>query len=210
LRGLSAWLSLVALVVLPGCSSSMSTYRAARDHKTPLQNAGAARECNIEGLKAIEKGDLAEAEEYFRKSLEHDLTYAPAHNNLGLVLLQTDRYYEAAWEFEYAAKLAPASPEPRDNLGLLFEELGKVDQAIGEYEKALDLDPQNLATMQHLARAYVKADRKDQRLKEVLERILLVPDDKQWDAWARGQLVRLGRVEAKGATAVIPDQPHSP
>jgi Flp pilus assembly protein TadD len=144
-------------------------------------------------LALIKTQDLQGAEEKFREALEHDLYYAPAHNNLGLVLLQTERYYESAWEFDYAAKLAPESPEPRQNLGLLYENLGHVDQAAETYEAALEIDPDNVVAMRHLARAYVKNDRKDDLLKRLLEKLLMIPSDHQWDVWIRGQLVRLGR-----------------
>jgi Flp pilus assembly protein TadD len=177
---------------------SACSVRSARDFAPAGQgrdqNTPSAQRLNALGLEAIEKGDLNEAEDCFRKANACDLYYAPAHNNLGLVLLRKKAYYEAAWEFEYAARLAPASPEPRDNLGLLYEHIGRLDQAAAEYEAALAIAPDNLATMQNLARAYVKADRRDDRLRQVLEKILLQPpSNPQWDVWARGQLVRLGR-----------------
>jgi hypothetical protein len=34
----------------------------------------------------------------------------PAHNNLGIVYYRQKKYYLAAWEFQYAAKLMAYSP----------------------------------------------------------------------------------------------------
>lgn len=158
-----------------------------------VRDTTVARRLNDQGLSAVEKNDLQTAEERFRQSLEHDLYYTPAHNNLGLVLLQTERYYEAAWEFEYAQRLAPSAVEPRDNLGLLYEQIGRLDRAIDEYEHARKLDPKQLAPMQHLARAYVKVGRDDEKTRNLLYELLAIPQDRQWDEWVRGQVIRLGR-----------------
>lgn len=89
----------------------------------------------------------------------------------------------------------PDAPEPRDNLGLLYEALGRLDRAIGEYQAVLEIDPDRLVTMQHLARAYVKAGKKGDELKNLLEQLLATPQDKQWDVWVRGQMIRVGRPE---------------
>jgi Flp pilus assembly protein TadD len=148
---------------------------------------------NDEGLKDIAKGDWEGAERKFKRALDHDLYYSPAHNNLGLALMQQKRYYEAAWEFESAGKLAPTAVEPRINLGRLYEATGRMDAAIEQYESASKLAPQDGVPMRHLARAYVKAGHTDDRLKTALERILLIQGEPHWDTWARGQLVRLGR-----------------
>lgn len=160
----------------------------------PGRDTVAAQRENTAGLAAVEESDFTLAEKHFRSAIEHDLYYAPAHNNLGLALLECGRFYEAAWEFERAAKLAPNSPEPRANLGLLYESVGRLAAAAAEYDAALALDAQHLTAMRHLARTYVKSDRRDDKLQSILERILLQPpDNPQWDVWARGQLIRLGR-----------------
>jgi len=154
-----------------------------------------AQTLNEEGLRAVDEGNLTRAEEKFRAALTHDLYSPAAHNNLGLVLLETGKYYEAAWEFDYAAQLLPRATAPRQNLALLYENLGRLDRAIEGYEGVLEIDPDNLTAMRHLARAYVKADRKDDKPKRLLEKLLGIPADRQWDAWIRGQLVRLDRAE---------------
>jgi Flp pilus assembly protein TadD len=168
-----------------------------------------ARWLNEEGLKAVEAGDLPKAETKFREAIERDLYYAPAHNNLGLALPHAKRYYEAAWEFEYAAKLTPRSVEPRANLGLVYEGVGQLDRAVTEYEKAAQIDAHDAAVMRHLARAYVKADRRDEGLKKLLDRLVLTPGNEQWDQWVRGQLIRVGRHEPDDVDPSQPAQPVS-
>jgi tetratricopeptide (TPR) repeat protein len=189
-------MTLVALAVLSvtvgGCASrSGMRYRTVADRSQ--QDCRSAQRLNDAGLQWIEEGRVKEAEKKFRQSLEHDLYYAPAHNNLGLVLMRTERHYEAAWEFDYAAKLAPHAVEPRQNLALLYENLGRLDEAISEYENALEIDSQNAVTMRHLARAYVKVGRKDEKLGSLLDKLAHIPGDEPWDRWVRGQIIRLGR-----------------
>ena len=65
-----------------------------------------AQELNGQGLSDIERGDYASAAKAFRSALDVDIFYAPAHSNLGLCLLRQGQAYEAAWEFQYAARVA--------------------------------------------------------------------------------------------------------
>lgn len=185
------------LALAGGCAPGTTrlSYRTAPE--PARRDSLSAQRLNDEGLEFVEDGKIGKAEEKFREALVQDLYHAPAHNNLGLVLLRTNRHYEAAWEFEYAAKLAAHAVEPRQNLGLLFEELGRIEMAIDEYESALTIDPSDATAMRHLARAYVKSGQKKKRLKELLEKLLLIPNDHQWDAWIRGQLIRVGRVDGE-------------
>lgn len=184
---------LATLMIVPACSSTRSASRYRTVPMSPRRDSERAQRLNDQGLLHVEKDHLEKAERAFREALEQDLYYAPAHNNLGLVLLQTQRYYEAAWEFDYAAKLNPRAIEPRQNLGLLYENLGQLDRAVTEYEAALEIDPNHVVAMRHLARVYIKAGRQDNGLKDLLERLLHIPSDREWDVWIRGQLIRFGR-----------------
>jgi len=182
----------LALWTVSGCAGS------GRSHYQTLPSGGkgnteAAQRLNEQGLTLVEESEYEEAEQKFREALGHDIYCAAAHNNLGLVLLQTNRHYEAAWEFEYAAKLVPHAAEPRENLGLLYEAIGRLDKAVEQYESAVDVDPNSVRATRYLARVLVKSDRRDDRLRAALEKILIMKPDGQWDDWARGQLVRLGR-----------------
>ena len=199
---LITWMGAMALGMI-GCTAQHThpTYQTLSD--MPGRDPHRAQLLNEKGLAKIEAGELALAEQQFRKALDHDLYYAPAHNNLGLVLMQAGSYYQAAWEFESAAKLSPRSTQPRENLALLYEKLGKLNQAIDHYESVLEVEASNLVTMRHLARAYVKAGRKDNKLKNLLEKILLISKDGPWDVWIRGQLIRLGRDDDESSLTAL-------
>lgn len=201
---------MLVIIVAASCRSADKSARYQTIPQVPGQCPEQARAANDEGLHAIEEGDFAAAERKFREAIEHDLYYAPAHNNLGLTLLRSRRYYEAAWEFEYAAKLTPHAVEPRANLGLVYEGVGQLDRAVTEYEKAAEIDAHDASVMRHLARAYVKANRKDEGLKKLLDRLVLTPGNEQWDQWVRGQLIRVGRVEERGMDTPGPAPPAQP
>lgn len=189
------FLGLILTLLIAGCAAPGTRPYARATKQQPARNPLTAKKLNDQGLRKLEDGDKEGAEKSFRAAIEQDLYYVPAHNNLGLVLLKKGEYYDAAWEFHTAAKLAPEQSEPRANLAALYEEIGRLDDAIAEYESALDIDPDNLAAMRHLARACVKAGRKDEKTRNLLERLTTHPDGDQWDYWVRGQIIRFGRSE---------------
>lgn len=191
-RSCSVGLAIMGLA-LSGCASGRHRHGVEYDHTTRERAPLTARSLNAEGLRLIEEGDFHAAKKKFQRAIEADLYYVPAHNNLGLVLLREGDYYEAAWQFHCASKMMPRAAEPRANLGLLYENLGRLDRAIDEYEAAIEMDPDNIAAMRHAARAYMKAGEDDDKLKDALETLLSMPDNGQWDYWARGQIIRLGR-----------------
>lgn len=193
LQRVGVCLTYLLLSILPCCRvpPRVSNYQTVQP---PIgRDTQLAQQCNEDGLAFVSDEEFAQAEALFRESLEHDIYNPSAHNNLGLVLLQKKRYYEAAWEFEYAAKLAPYSVQPRANLGLVFERTGRFDRSMKEYESVLEIDPANVQIMRHLARTYVKLDRNPERLLKILNELSFHGEDEQWDYWVRGQLVRLGR-----------------
>ncbi|MGB5538969.1 MAG: sulfotransferase, partial [Gammaproteobacteria bacterium] len=64
-----------------------------------------------------------------------------AHNNLGAVLQQQERYEEAEAEFRTAIKLQPENPEFLTNLGSLMIDKGDADTARNYLEQAIRIDP---------------------------------------------------------------------
>jgi Flp pilus assembly protein TadD len=192
-------------VLCVGCQSSWgrrpaSTYEPGPND--PRRNTEAARKHQEQGMVLLGAGNLEEAEKEFKAALEADLFFGPAHNNLGTVYYRRQRFYEAAWEFQYAAKLMPQKAEPRNNLGLVLESAGKLDEAASWYEKALALEPDTTEAAANLARALVRSNRKDDRTRQLLNDIIMKDSRPEWVEWARGRLASINRPETPETLSV--------
>ena len=136
--------------------------------------------------------DPKTAERLLRDALARDLFFGPAHNNLGVILLNAGDLYGAASEFEWACKLMPGHPDPEVNLGLTLERAGRDGDAMVSYSAALEVYPGYVPALQALARATLMEGRDEPRLREWLETIALQGED-GWRDWASQQLTRLDR-----------------
>ena len=172
-----------AVTFIGGCA----TQRTASPYSG--QSAGArdssrAEALNQEAADMIEK-DPVGAERLLREALAADLYHGAAHNNLGTILLQQGKLYEAAAEFEWARKLLPGHPDPRHNLALTFELAGRYDDALASYAAALDVYPEHLPTIQAMVRLQVRASRANERTAAMLETVAMRGETKEWREWAR-------------------------
>jgi tetratricopeptide (TPR) repeat protein len=104
------------------------------------------------GLKAVlakartfsRAGDLAGAEEQFRRALELAPESAAIRNELGVVLSQAGKLAQALEVFAEAATLAPDDPEILHNQGRAFLLKGLHQEAAGAFARAADLAPGQL------------------------------------------------------------------
>jgi Tfp pilus assembly protein PilF len=190
-------LPLLFAALIAGCASHPRT--SERSFDTDL-----AKKENDHALHLLDEGKLEEAESHLKKSLEADVMYGPAHNNMGLVYYHQGKLYPAAWEFQSAIKLMPYQPEPRNNLGLVFEKAGKITNAAEAYEKARQLEPDNPEYLANLARAKVRRGDRDQETKKLLEELVLKDSRPQWSQWARVNLLRLGNPTSRPTTQPYP------
>ena len=84
---------------------------------------------------------LVEAEAEYRKAVEIRPDFAPAHSNLGYVLMDRGQAGEAEAECRKAIELQPDSVSAHNNLGYVLREQGRLDAAEAEYSKTLELRP---------------------------------------------------------------------
>jgi len=95
------------------------------------------------GYKAAESGDHNIAEGLYRKAIELDPKDSWAHNNLGAVLYNLNRYEEAEAACRKAIKLDPKNAEAHYNLGSVLDDLKRYEEAEAAYRKAIELDPED-------------------------------------------------------------------
>jgi arylsulfatase A-like enzyme/Flp pilus assembly protein TadD len=125
-----------------------------------------ALQLNPRNLKAwYQKGwmsvgsDPTAAADAFEKALTIQPSFAMAHRDLGMVLLQQKRFPEAASHLEKAAELGLGQPRLYNFLGIAYSQSGHFGSAVGVYKKALAKDPDYAEAHLNLSYAYQKLKR---------------------------------------------------
>lgn len=184
--------SLGTLLALGGCSAA-PPHSDPSPYSTLVPRSRDPRRADELNAKAADLliSDPAKAESLLREALGFDLYHGPAHNNLGVIYLEQQRYYEAAAEFEWARRLMPGHPDPRVNLALTLEAGGRISDAIASYEAALEVRPGHLPAIQGLARALVRTGNRDARTRELLDELVMRAPDDTWREWANLERSRM-------------------
>ena len=151
------------------------------------RNQEQARSQTDEAFSLIEKSQFDQAEDLLKKAVIADPLYGPAHNDLGLIDYHRQDFYDAAWEFENAAKLMPRQAPPVNNLGLVMESANKLADAEKQYSAALDLDADNPEYAGNLARVRIKQGKRDSATRKLLDMVIARDHRGEWVTWAREQ-----------------------
>ncbi|MEM9916311.1 MAG: tetratricopeptide repeat protein [Planctomycetota bacterium] len=184
-----AFISL-GLLTGTGCASrGGDRYHVVQAHRQA--NHEAARAKSDAALEAIEVRDFDAAEQLLLDAIAANVGFGPAHNNLGKVYYEQGKLYLAAWEFEYAIKLMPHHPEPRNNLALVLETVRRFDESITHYEAALDLEPDNPELLGNLARAKLRRGDPPDEIKQLLMDLVLKDSRPEWIDWANNELAHM-------------------
>lgn len=189
----------LAFVVIPWLAACQSDGKQSRSDQEgyrtiPAQigrDTGLARTLTTKAAVTLKEGNAEEAEQLLRDALTEDVMYGPAHNNLGQLYYQQKRYYEAAWEFQYAIRLMPHQPIPRNNLGLVFEATGQLDEAVEQYGIAVAEEPDNPELLGNLARAHIRNGKRGSEVRDLLQQIVMKDTRPEWRQWAEKQLYLL-------------------
>ncbi len=194
---------LSALVI--GCQNQSTTRfgQHQTSAKDPRRDTDSARRLNAEAVKLLSDDQAEEAEKKLKAALSADLFFGPAHNNLGTLYHRQEKYYQAAWEFQYAARLMPGKAKPKNNLGMVFEAVGRLDESAKWYEEALAIEPDNVEITGNLARVMIQTDRRSNKIRKLLSDIVMKDHRPEWVAWAREQLALIGQPE----TTPTPGEP---
>ena len=93
------------------------------------------------GTLHYRSGDLADAEDHYRRAIEIAPTYALAHFNLGNVCEERGRLDEAAECYGRALDLHAGYADAHYNVALIYERLGEPMRAAKHWRSYLKLDP---------------------------------------------------------------------
>lgn len=185
-----AWLG-VAIAMLAcgaGCADPSRAKAGAQVYQTvepnPTRDRDASEREQAAALVLLDQGKWPEAEAAVKRALTADVMNGPAHNSLGHIYFHAGNYYLAAWEFQYASKLMPNQPEPRNNLGLVFEATGKLDDAITAYQRAIDIEPDNPQFIGNEARARVRRGDARETIRPLLTKLIAVDTRRAWVDWS--------------------------
>jgi TolB-like protein/DNA-binding winged helix-turn-helix (wHTH) protein/Tfp pilus assembly protein PilF len=99
-------------------------------------------------------GDWDGADREFRRALELNHNYAPAHHWYSMYLALKGRKEEALAEAQKAYELDPLSAVAGANLAKILQEAGQDDKAIEQAKKTLDLEPDSAVTHAVLGLGY--------------------------------------------------------
>lgn len=186
-------LLLPGLAGMTGCAGAGAVNPYTDGGGTP-RDPGRSRELAARA-KEVAGHDSRAAESLLRQALQADLFNGPAHNNLGILLLEQDRLYEAAEEFEWAKKLMPGHPDPRVNLAMTLERAGRTDEALASYDAATALYDNYLPALQGRARLKIATGRSDASTVSDLNEIALRGDG-EWREWAALWAAKLANTPA--------------
>ena len=99
--------------------------------------------------RAIHAGVLQEA--LMRHRLENDPANAPAHFNLGVLLLGRKDTASAIGHLRDALRLEPEQPMALNDLGAALESQGKLEDALEQFRHALRIEPDYTSARFNLA-----------------------------------------------------------
>lgn len=116
------------------------------------------------------------AMQMYKKAIQIDPDYFPAHFGLARVLLGTDSLEQAVAEFKDALRINPGHEDAHAFLGAAYRRLKRYDLAIAELQQAIMIDPSDAWNHKVLADAYYGADRYDEAIEQCNKALALRPD----------------------------------
>jgi tetratricopeptide (TPR) repeat protein len=116
--------------------SALAEYRATQEANLDT----AAAQLNL-GVLALELGDQAAAERYFRAAIRVEPYFVPAYVNLADLYRAQSRDGEGEELLRKAIAVAPDQPGAHHALGLLLVRRGRKSDAIVELKRAVELAP---------------------------------------------------------------------
>ena len=140
--------------------------RADKDDLVFFYRSKALMEQRIGMIERV-KGNKAAARDAFGRALQEDLSYFPAHIQLGFLALESADTAAVLSEMDLAVQLKPDAPGIRFQYGYALGTLNKLKEAEVQLKKAIELDPEFAVSHFALAEVYMASGRKPDALKEI-------------------------------------------
>lgn len=128
--------------------------RVAAQRAVELDSTLAAAHNSLAYVRMLGDWNWAEAAAGFRRAIECDSGYAPAHQWYGWHLMQMGLLEEGLAELRHALMLEPLSLIVTTNVGTVLYMMRRYDEAIEQIRRALELDPNFVVAHQWLGRVF--------------------------------------------------------
>jgi tetratricopeptide (TPR) repeat protein len=127
------------------------------------------------GMSYLKTGDKGQAREAFAHALQEDLTYGPAHVQLGIMALDARDTAAAVSEFDLAVQIAPADPVLRYQYGYTLVDFGRPAEAEAQLRKAIELTPAYASPHFLLGRSLKALGKKEEAVGSLKNFLALAP-----------------------------------
>jgi len=139
--------------------------------------AGSAEQAYMEGVAADRSSRELEARAAWRRALERDPGFTPAHTALGLSFYRTGEYEKAAEHLTAALRRNPDSPEARYYLGLVRRAQGRLSEAANQLWFCVRSGYRESVARYVLGEMALAAENFDEALVHLGQAVLLDPRD---------------------------------
>ena len=135
------------------------------------------------GIRAAQRGDLADAIRYYSNVIEFNLTGSYftfiAYNNRALAYGAQGNLERAIEDYTRAIELEPNSPLAYSNRGGAYQKQGNLERAIEDCTKAIELEPNNDQAYNNRGGAYYNQGNLEQAIEDYTRAIELEPNNAQ-------------------------------
>tara|TARA_Y100000590_G_scaffold451396_1_gene592720 strand:+ start:536 stop:1876 length:1341 start_codon:yes stop_codon:yes gene_type:complete len=97
------------------------------------------------------KNKLKSAMDFFKEKLRKDPNNVEAHNNIGVILFQLEKFKEAESSYKKAILINSNYLSAHINLAAVYKKLGNLEKAQRSCEKAIEINPNHVDAISNLA-----------------------------------------------------------
>ena len=124
----------------------------------------------------LDLGSLDSAVDHFEWAIAFKPDYAEAHNNLGVVERQQEKFDQAIKSFEKAIAIQPNYTQAHSNLGNTLFQLGQLETAITSYKKLIAIKPDYPEAYLYLGGSFQQLGKVDDAIKFYEKELAINPN----------------------------------